>query len=64
MKAPQMLIPTLRPDHTLLWLPASIVAAFGIASSAGTPQLTPEQFESTTVQELLAQRRTTKGNTP
>lgn len=52
---------TLRPDKTPLWLPVKLASAMRLKPGA---LLTPEQYEDSRVQELLARRLRRKPTDP
>lgn len=47
------LIPAIRPDHTLLWLPDGMAARLKVARMT---DLTPDQWSDAELQGLLASR--------
>lgn len=49
----EALVPVLRPDRTLLWLPGEAAQALGVCEGDA---LTVRQYDSPRIQQLLAER--------
>lgn len=55
----KLLVYTLRPEGTALWLPSTLARAIGLTKKG--QKLTQEQYDDPRVQELLALRRSEEG---